>query len=144
MRTLLLFVLFSFFFWTGSGQSECYTMGFHGGWTFSPCPAPPPKGAEAIAARTRALLAAFKQEEAAKATAFYKEVVLPHVEAHLTALPAMLAAGALEPDLASTVLVDWPANGTKTMRREVCTLLKAEGFECSEAINAALDLFIAW
>jgi hypothetical protein len=109
-----------------------------------PPPPPPPKDAEGIAARTRALVAAFEREEAAKAAAFYKEHVLLRIEAHLAALPKMLASGALEPGLAPMVLVDWPANGTMTMRREVCARLKEQGFVCSEATNRALDLFIVW
>jgi hypothetical protein len=114
-----------------------------GGAGCAPSP-PPPKDAEGIAARTRALVAAFEREEAAKAAAFYKEHVLLRIEAHLAALPKMLASGALEPGLAPMVLVDWPANGTMTMRREVCARLKEQGFVCSEATNRALDLFIVW
>jgi hypothetical protein len=130
--------------WPYVPAKDCLELGFHGAWYPSPCPSPPPKDAEAIAARTRAIVAAFEREEGAKAAAFYKEHIVPRLEEHLAALSRMLAAGALEPILANTLLVDWPANGTKTMRREVCARLKEQGFECIEGTNRALDLFIVW
>jgi hypothetical protein len=120
-------------------QETCFEIGFHGGWIPAPC-----NHAEDVAARTRVLIDTFEREEAAKAGAFYDAVILPQIEAHLVALPRMLTTGALEPGIASMILVDWPKNGTRTMRKKVCALLKDQGFECSEATNTARDLFVFW
>jgi hypothetical protein len=106
--------------------------------------ASPVNDAESIAARTRAIVAAFEREEEAEAPVFYKDVILPKIEAHLAALPDMLAVGALNPDAVSTVLVPWPKDKTRTLRKKVCALIQQRGFECIEPTNAALDLFVTW
>jgi hypothetical protein len=148
MIKLFMFVFFlRALFALADTNRACFLLAFYGGWTPAPCavPAPaPPKDAESIAARTRAIIDVFEKEEAAKSAAFYKDRILPQIEGHLAALPRMLISGALEPGLAPTVLVDWPQNGTRTMRQKVCALLQDQGFECSEGTNTAMDLFIFW
>jgi len=138
MKAPVLLLVLSLISWAFA-QETCFELGFHGGWIPAPC-----NDAEDVVARTRVLIETFEREEAAKAAAFYETVILPHVEAHLVALPRMLTTGALEPGIASMILIDWPQNGTRTMRKKVCDILQDQGFECSEGTNAAQDLVIFW
>lgn len=120
--------------------SQCFEVTFHGALVPAPC------YAEKVAARTRAIVDDFHRAVVAKVNAFYRDVIVPNIEAHLAALPEMLASGALTPGLAYSTLVDWPNNATYTPRTRdnVCALLKDKGFECSGTTNAAGDLFISW
>lgn len=122
------------------GTGDCYVISFHGARVPAPC------YVDTVMQRTHAILDAFAQQQDATAQHFYETAIVPHIEAHLAALPEMLASGALTPGLAYSTLVDWPNNATYTPRTRdnVCALLKDKGFECSGTTNAAGDLFISW